>query len=477
MVPTPGCPMPRIPTHLGAAVLLVAALMALVPAGAADLYSASAEYKKGDYAQALSDYLTLAKLGQPQAQFNVAIMYRTGRGTDASDIHAYAWAMLAAQNGQPGAKELADKIRPDLAPGSEQIAGWFTAPYTPAVLAKSLLPEAGLPKSDAADAQRKWVKECAPVSVYPWVYPDEANQKGMEGNVFIAYTLMSDGRARLPRVILDVPRGVFGAAARLGILHDGFAPRPPGSQPIQCVSFYHFVMSGDTSTDDYTGLRAYVDKARRSAQAGDPGAQLMYGILLVGLPQLRKSSNAGLPWFLRAAQAGIPQAQFEVGYSLLIGIGCAPDQGKAIKWLEMAADQNDPNAEVTLATSAMSGSPGFGDLAQARSWLEKAAAQGNLDAELYLSALLAAAPEPGLRDPQRALGILRKAFDHIASDPTAFEVRAAAQAAEADFADAAESEKEAIRKAHHLGWDLSPLQARLTLYQVGKPWYGDLLEF
>lgn len=477
MVSTRGCPMPRVLTYLGAPLLLVVALMAPARAGAGDLYSASAEYKKGDYAQALSDYLTLAKLGQPQAQFNVAIMYKTGRGVDPSDIHAYAWATLAAENGQAGAKELADKIRPDLAPGSEQIAGWFTAPYTPAVLAKRLLPQTVPANSGATEAQRKWFKECAPVTVYPWVYPDDANDKGMEGNVFIAYTLMSDGRARLPRVILDVPQGVFAAAARKGILNDGFAPRPPGSSPIQCVSFYHFIMGRNTSVADYLGLSAYVDKARRSAQAGDPAAQLMYGMLLVGLPQLRKSSNAGLPWFLRAAQAGIPQAQFEVGYSLLIGIGCAPDQGKAIQWLSMAADQNDPNAEVTLATSAMSGSQGFGDMAQAKGWLEKAAAQGNLDAELYLAALLAAAPDPGLRDPKRALGMLQQGFDHISGDPTAFEVRAAAQAAEGDFADAVESERHAMSKAHHLRWDLSPLQARLTLYQAGKPWFGDLLEF
>lgn len=469
--------MPRTLTRLGAALLAVVAMASLAPAAGADLYAASAEYKKGDYPQALSDYLALAKLGQPQAQFNVAVMYKTGRGTQASDIHAYAWAMLAAENGQAGAKELADKIRPSLAPGSEQIAGWFTAPYTPAVLAERLLPRARFQGSEEVQEQRKWLRECSPVSAYPWVYPEEARDKGMEGDVFVAFTLMPDGRARLPRVILDVPQGVFGAAARKAILNDGFAQLPAGSAPITCVAFYRFVMGTGTSAFGYPGLTAYVEKIHRGAQGGDPGSQLMYGMLLVGLPQLSKTSNAGLPWFLRAAQAGMPTAQFEVGYSLLLGIACAPDQGKALRWLQMAAAQNDPNAEVTLAMAAMKGSQGFGNGAQARSWLEQAAAQGNQDGELYLSALLAAAPEPDLRDPPRALGILQTIFEHVEDDPTAFEIRAAAQAAKGDFADAVTSEKEAIGRARHLRRDLSPLQARLALFQAGKPWYGDLLDF
>jgi TPR repeat protein len=50
-------------------------------------------------------------------------MYRNGQGAEQSDIHAYAWAMLAAQNGDARAKSMAGAIRPQLAPGSEQIAG------------------------------------------------------------------------------------------------------------------------------------------------------------------------------------------------------------------------------------------------------------------------------------------------------------------------------------------------------------------
>ncbi|HEY6514610.1 MAG TPA: energy transducer TonB [Steroidobacteraceae bacterium] len=468
----------RISTRLQAALLLIVAAAVLMPVARADLYSASREYDEKDYPHALADFLALAELGQPQAQFNVAVMYRDGQGLQPSDIHAYAWATLAAANGRQDARKLADEIRPRLAPGSERVAGWITAPYTPAALSQHLLPVDAPATQEAAAQQRQWMKQCSPVSLYSWVYPEEARQEGIQGNVFVAFTLMPDGRARIPRVILGVPQNVFGTATRESILHDGFAPLPPGSAPVHCVSFYRFILSpGQPTLYDYPRLKAYVDETRRRATGGDPQAQLIYGMLLAGLPQLRQSGIAGLPWFLRAAQAGLPPAQFEVGYGLLRGIGCQPDVAKGLQWLRMAADQNEPNAEVTLAMGAIRGSPGYGDMVQAKGWLERAAVQNNHDGELYLSALLAAAADPRLRDPQRALELLQKAFQDVYDDPTPFEIRAAAQAAEGQFADAAESEKKAISRAQALRWDVSPLQARLAVYRAGKPWYGDLLDY
>lgn len=468
----------RIPARLRAAGLLILAAAALMPVARADLYSASREYQQKDYPRALADFLALAQLGQPQAQLNVAVMYLEGQGVAQSDIHAYAWATLAAASGSQEARKMADEVRRRLAPGSERVASWITAPYTPGALSERLMP-VDIPASpEAAAQQRRWMKECTPVDLYSWVYPEDAMQKGVQGSVFVAFTLMPDGTARIPRVILGVPANVFGEATRESILHDGFARLPPGSAPVQCVSFYRFIRSpGQPTLSDYPRLRGYVDATRQRANGGDAEAQLMYGILLAGLPQLRQSGAAALPWFLRAAQAGLPVAQFEVGYSLLRGIGCQPDAAKALAWLHMAADQNEPNAEVTLAMGAIRGSPGFGDMAQARDWLERAAAQNNHDGELYLAAMLAAAADPRVRDPQGALELLQKGFQDADDDPTPFEIRAAAQAGQGQFADAQASEKKAMRRAHALRWDLSPLAARLAAYQAGKPWYGDLLNY
>lgn len=240
----------------------------------------------------LTDFQALAELGQPLAQLDLALMYRAGQGAQQSDIHAYAWAMLAAQNGEAKGRKLADEIRPQLAPGSERISEWITAPYTPAALSRRLMPVRALKTPEAMAEHHKWVEQCRPVSLYKWVYPMDARYRGIQGDVFVAYTLMPDGRARIPRVILEVPPGIFGAATRESILRDGFAPLPPGSAPVHCVSFYRYTMG--QSAYDSPQLDSFVENTRRHAIAGDPGSQLLYGMLLVGLPQLEKTSNAGL---------------------------------------------------------------------------------------------------------------------------------------------------------------------------------------
>jgi hypothetical protein len=88
----------------------------------ADLPSAETAYSQGDFTKAFHDFRELAQIGSPIAQLDLAIMYAKGEGTRQSDIYAYAWASLAADNGSEQAKSLADRLRPGLAPGSEKIA-------------------------------------------------------------------------------------------------------------------------------------------------------------------------------------------------------------------------------------------------------------------------------------------------------------------------------------------------------------------
>ncbi len=123
-------------------------------------------------------------------------------------------------------------------------------------------------------------------------------------------------------------------------------------------------------------------------------------------------------------------------------------------------------------------SVGSGDqaLAAAKTWLDRAAASGNGDAKLFLAAILVAAPQPELRDPTRAVELL-KGLQEESNDPAVFETRAAAQADLGDFEQAIRSEEKAIRAARALSWDLGPLEQRLARYESHNPWYGSLLAF
>lgn len=450
------------------AFLLLASVVSL-PA-AADLVSASNAYVKGDYAKAFADFRELAQLGQPTAQYDLAVMYAKGQGTRQSEIYAYAWASLAASNGLEKAKSLADALRPGLAPGSEQIAADIEAQYANAVLDARLNPKIVENAGEQDNKRCHWVHAEIPT------YPVEARRRGTEGEVYVEFSVMSDGRSRNPRIIFALPQDLFEPPVRAALLHSEFGHGLAGEGPAQCTMFYRFTLTGVTAAD-YPSLQRYVDDTLAKAKGGDPKAQMLYGMLLLGLPQLNKPRSSALPWFLKSAQAGIPVAQYQVGYSLLKGWGCNCEENKGLDWLRRAAQGGQPDAEVTLAMYALKGTPDAERSRQAKLWLEQAAASGNHDGKLYLAALLAAAPDTAARDPRRSLKLLDEVFRNVNDDPTAFEIRAAAQASAGQFEDAVKSEHRALAMAQALKWDVTPLNERLSHYVAKQPWYGTLLEF
>ena len=471
----------------GLLLALLAALSVALPAHA-DIVSAFKDYKKSDYSHAFQEFLALAQLGQPLAQFDVATMYQAGQGTPANDTDAYAWATLAAANGEPRGKALADAIRPKLPAGAEQAAAAVTLAYTNSALQRTLLPDQSAsrpqgwpmtPLDPALDCRRTAIHmdliDRAPVRV--------------QGTLVMEFTLLADGTPRFPRIIQAVPAGVFEGAAKTILLRSQYTREPAGSAPVQCFLPFSLIFHNFTqdTIGDFAAELGYRRNLPEIAQAGDPYAQLVYGLLLDGLP-LRHGDvslqKGGLPWLLKAAQAGLPVAQYEVGFRLLTGHGCWRDDAKGLKWMQMAAEQGEPTADVTLATRLLRGTPSAANVAQAKKWLERGAAPSNEgripnssdDARLLLAAVLAATSEASLRDPSRALDLLKRVQD-VDADPTPYDIQAAAEAAQGDFSHAVRTEQSAISRATKLGWDLTPLQQRLSLYQSGKPWYGSLLEF
>ena len=477
----------RIANRAGGVLLaLLAAVTVAPPAVHADIVSAFKDYQRRDYSHAFQEFLALAQLGQPLAQFDVATMYHAGQGTPANDTDAYAWATLAAAFGEARGKALADAIRPNLPAGAEQAAAAVIDAY--AARQRTLLPDQSAvrpqgwpmtPLDPALDCRR---------TVIHLDVSDYAAAR-VQGTLVIEFTLMPDGMPRFPRIIQAVPAGVFEGTAKTILLRSQFSREPAGAAPVQCFMPYSFIFhnySQDT-IGDFAAELGYRRNLPELARAGDPNAQLVYGLLLDGLPLKHGDTSlqkGGLPWLLKAAQAGLPVAQYEVGHRLLIGQGCWRDDAKGLKWMQMAAEQGEPTADVTLATRLLRGTPSAANIAQAKEWLERGAATGNDtripngsdDARLLLAAVLAATSEASLRDPSRALDLLKRVQD-VDEDPTPYEIRAAAEAAQGDFGHAAAAEQSAISRATRLGWDLAPLQQRLSLYQSGKPWYGSLLEF
>jgi TPR repeat protein len=239
--------------------------------------------------------------------------------------------------------------------------------------------------------------------------------------------------------------------------------------------FYNFKM--DVSIDQYGNLEKRVKDTLKKAEAGDPAAQMLYGMMIAGLPQLKQTYDKALPWFLKAAQAGAPYAQYQIGTGLLSGRGCQCDAGKGEIWLEKAAQADEPDAQVSLAEYLLKGNPDKEAIRGAMVWLERAAKHSNSAAKLRLSAILAASPLKDFRDPARAL-VLADSLEHeLKHDPSLWEIRAAANASRADFKGANKAQAQAIVEAERLDWDLTHLNQRQAAYASGQAWTGDLLAF
>lgn len=437
----------------------------------ADLPAASEAYQKHDFATAFRGFRELAELGQPKAQYNLAIMYARGEGTDLSNTYAHAWASLAWLNGEAGAEQLVKTLESLLTPTSLRISKEIQSQYDPARLTAKLMPKF-LHERDYAD--RDPVRRLKP---YSPAYPLEAQQRGIQGQVYVNFIVGADGRARLPRILFAVPEGMFDRTAREAILKSTFLPARINGVPVgaEATTFVNFTVRG-LGKDDYPRLQGLMKHALAKAEAGEVKSQIMYALMISGLPQVHRPFSEALPWFLKAAQAGSSYAQYQVGSALLRGRGCQCDEVKSEVWLEKAAQADQPDAQVTLAVYLLKGTPDAKAIAAARMWLDRAAKSGNKNAKLYLSAILATSPEPSVRDPQSAQKLISEVFKDFDDDPTTWEVRAAAHAAAGNYADAVKVQQSAIDRATKLGWDLKPMQERLAAYQSQHAWTGDLLE-
>ena len=438
----------------------------------ADLSTADTAYQKGDFKTAFQQFKDLAELGQPTAQFNLAVMYARGQGVMQNFTLAESWAAIATASGAPGAQKLADMLRPQLTPNSLQFSAQMQAEYGQSALAARLFPRL-LKGRDYADRS-----PAARLKAYVPEYPMRALMSGVNGDVYVEFIIAPDGHARIPHVLFALPQGYFDESVIDSVMRSTYLPARIDERPVatSTTTLYNFKVTG-TTIDDYSDLAARVRETAKKAKAGDPNAQMLYGMMLAGLPQLKKTYDQALPWFLKAAQAGAPYAQYQVGIGLMEGHGCQCEPAKGALWLEKAAQADQPDAQVALADYLLRDHHDNQSIAAAKLWLERAVKQGNVYGKLRLSAILASSPSADLRDPPRALVLAGEARHQYRNDPSLWEIMAAADASEGHFKAAVGAETRALGLAKRYGWDLSALQQRESSYESDKPWTGNVLDF
>jgi TonB family protein len=449
----------------------------------ADQYQAAAALEKQDLPRAFTLYRELAELGHAGAQEILAIMYVNGEGVARDNVLGYAWAKLSLESeseSRDWAKTIVSQLEPLLNEGIRARVAEVQSQFGRDALLKRILPVEN-PQPHPVGASRPAERECTMTAAADPAnyYPVEAKRQGISGSVLIQVLIQPDGSARNPRVLYSYPVGAFDASGRAVALASHYRAKTENGVRVPCSMVFKVkfrVAGGGADLENETN-RKTVSDVKAKALAGDPGSQLAYGVILSMLTEFNKDNESCDAWFLKAAQAGIPPAQYLVGLRLMHDGAYVKDESKGRFWLERAANSGSADAQVVLASYLLRADADAATRNQGFDWMQRAASTKNHEAKFLFASLLASWPDVSRRDPGRALELLREVSISFDYDPAYFEIRAAALAAQGDFAAAKSAQKTAVSRARNLKWETSRQQARLDAYTKGQPGEGELIPF
>ncbi len=461
--------------NFGMAMLIVEACLLGVPLAQADGATAVKAYQAKDYDKAYREFQELAELGHAESQRNLGLMTMRGEGVLINKRRGYAWIKLAADAGDQTAQALEREFHPVFADIATDEVAELTEQFGPERLRAKLMPRI-LPNCEYASLEAPRLITKNPGNVIP--YPSEAMDKGLEDFVVVEFVVAADGRARDYRIITGLRPDIWRKTIAEAMRKWTWRPAINDKGPITAIAtmMLRFQFEDRDEVLDYSKADKWVKSIHVKAEAGDPGAAYVYGLLLSNHPQYRKPWSDALPWIQKAAVAGIPQAQFQLGYSLVNGRGCEPDLDKGLRWLELAAQADSPEAQVTLAR-LMRAQSANADSKKPVLWLQRAAKSNDRSAEQELAAMLATDPDASVRDAAEALRLSAVLIKNEPVNPLVMEIYAAALAANGKFADAAMAQAKALQRAGTLGWNVEGMTTRQAAYAAGRAWTGRLIDY
>ena len=349
--------------------------------------------------RAFTRRLKEARIGDPAAQYEVALMYATGVGVGKNVSQAFAWTKAAAEKGHTAAQYLLGSA---FAGGlgtpkdAQKALFWLIKAYDhgneKAALRLSKVLASGQPalafqfalesaEKGLADAQLV-VAQCYVDAVgverdsrLALVWYQRAAEQGVAAAQFVlaqAYELGSG----FP-VDLTLARQRYRDAAAQG---------HPGAQ----LALDRLDADGDGRLKDSANSRAGNRERRRSdarwtqyATHGRPDDLFHLGRMFELGISVERSAKQARAWYKKAAELGHADAQFEMAKGF-----DASERGQAAQWYRRAAAQGHADAQYALAALQLQGLGIAQDPISALTWYALAAEQGHASAQFALAQLL-----------------------------------------------------------------------------------------
>jgi len=224
--------------------LVVSVLLFAALPGVADFKAGLQAYDRGDYATALKEWQPIADRGDPNAEYNLALMYALGQGTAQDYQKAAEWYQKAAEQGVPAAEYNLGVMYANgqgVKQDSEEASKWFRKAADEGIGdAETSLGELYEGASKNYSEAEKWYRKAA-------------------------------------------EQGIASAAFNLGVMYD----------------------LGEGVTQDYDQAIQWYTKA---ADAGYAPALTNLGILYYNAQGVKRDLVQAYAWFARAQKVGDPRA-------------------------------------------------------------------------------------------------------------------------------------------------------------------------
>lgn len=420
-----------------------ALLFAALPV-AADYNAGVSAYARKDFPAARTAFLQVAQLADAQAQRALSSMYARGEGGDVDLLEAYAWASLAAEQGDPTASKIRDAIVASLPasvkPPAEAKLKDYRNKYSPDAVKRELYPVVNAADPAVYSLQLPAARLRQQHSVE---YPERAKEKGDQGYACVGFYVGNNGAPVGIRRYDNKGSSALAAAAEKSLASWRFEPEPNERRVGYCVEF--------SIEDDKTWRsREQVQQLQARTRKGDAKSLTDLARELAAAQRAvtnRVEASVVTEAWLNAAVAGSAEAQYELASRLLRGDGCVTDRAKGLRWLQLAIAQDYLPAK-HYAGQYLNGEKSVPySAALLAEWLQSAASAGEQTAMLLRAKQLL---RPGAnQNANAALALLSKLEPE--QDVHVRDWRAYGHALTGDFSNALDEAEEALELATEIG--------------------------
>ena len=381
---------------------LAALLFAALPV-AADYNAGVSAYARKDFPAARAAFLQVAQLADAQAQRSLSSMFARGEGGDVDLLEAYAWASLAAEQGDQTAIKIREAIVASLPasakPQAEAKLKDYRSKYGVEAIKRELHPIVNAADASvyglqfpAARLRRQQMLE----------YPERAKEKGDQGYACIGFYVGANGTPIDLRRYDTRGSSALAAAAEKSLASWQFEPEPAEHRVGYCVDF---LIEDDKTWRSNEQVQQALAKTRKgdARSLADVARELGAAQRAVSG---RVEPNVITEAWLQAALAGSAEAQFELASRLLRGDGCVTDRNKALRWLQLSVSQDYAPAKHYVAQHLATEKSLPYSSTQLAQWLQAAADAGEPAAVLERAKQLL---RPGAsQNASAALALLNK---------------------------------------------------------------------